>query len=237
MISAVMIDDNEVFLEQFHSVVQKIAAEEKWDFCLDTVTKPDKILEADKDYDIYFFDIVMPDISGIELARQLRNRRINKEFVFVSSFEQHIRDSMAVKPCGFIRKSCLEEDLRELFSRLRPILAIKGGEAVLKNNRKDFAVRPSQIVFISSYGHYLRLMYADGTERLIRDSMKAVEEGLERFAFLRVSNRCVINLQYLQRVDKKEVVLTNGYREKITGTYMKNASRILDNWENRHVIS
>lgn len=79
-----------------------------------------------------------------------------------------------------------------------------------------------------------KVMYADGSNTLIRNSMKVVEEELQPFAFLRVNNRCMINLLYLQRVNKNEVLLRNGHREKITGKYLKEASGVLDNWLEAH---
>lgn len=230
MINAVMIDDDVAFLGRFAEVMQKIAEEQGFVLSLDTVTEPQQILEAGKKYDIYFFDIVMPGTSGIELADELREQHNNRPFVFVSGYEEHIRESIAVRPCGFVRKPYLEEDLREVISRLKELFHREEAEVILKDNRRDRPIRPSQIICIKSSGHYLRLIYAGGGSELIRDRMKAVEEKLRGFDFLRVNNQCVINLTYLQDVQKDKVLLKNGIREKITGTYLTEASGVLENW-------
>lgn len=230
MINAVVVDDDAVFLEQFCGLLRRIMKEENVEFSLEAVTKPWDILESDTNYDIYFFDVVMPGLSGIQLADKLRKRGNNKKFVFVSLHEQYVRASMVVEPCGYIRKIYLEEDLRELLSYLKPFLTIKGREVILKSNKKDYAVQLSHIMFINSEGHYLRLMYEDGRSELIRNSMKVIETELRKFDFLRVNNRCLVNLQYLQSFRKNEVLLKNGHREKITGKYLQDASAVLNNW-------
>lgn len=234
MIRIVLIDDDEKFLKYFCKMLGEIMAEEKMEFCMDTVIDPRKILESKRAYDIYFLDIVMPGISGIELAGKLRAGGNRKEFVFVSRYEQYMRSAIAVRPCGYIRKQHLEEDLREVLSHLKPLFAAKGAEVMLKSNKKDYVVQLPQIMFINSDGHYLRLMYADGSNTLIRNSMKVVEEELRQFAFLRVNNRCLINLLYLRSVNKNEVSMKNGHKEKITGKYLKEASIVLDNWMEAH---
>lgn len=230
MIHAVVIDDDAVFLEQFGRVLRRIMREENVEFSLEAVTEPGDLLETDRNYDIYFFDVVMPGISGIQLADKLRQRGNNKKFVFVSRHERYARASMVAEPCGYIRKLYLEEDLREVLSNLNPLLTIKGREVILKSNKKDYVIQLPQIMLINSEGHYLRLMYEDGRSTLIRNSMKAIEAELRKFDFLRVSNRCMVNMHYLKSVRKNEVFLKNGHSERMTRKYFKEASIVLGNW-------
>lgn len=230
MVSSIFIGDNISFSKYFAEVVQKLLLEMGVDFHLDVITEPLKLLKIIKTYDIYFFDIDMSEVSGIELAYELRCRYNDKEFIFVSSYEQYARASIKAKPSAFVRKIYLEDDLREAFLYLNKVFVLKEAEVILKNNLQDFPVHVSEILYICSKEHYLHLIYTNGTMSMIRNRMKVVTEQLRKYNYLRVNHSYLINLMHLQDFDKNTAIMKNGFKVNVTDTYLKEVTNVIHNW-------
>lgn len=230
MINAVIIEDDTLFAEYFRSVVEKITEEKNLDFCLDCLIAPVNLEEMQKNYDIYFFDIELETDSGIDLACALRRKYIEKDFIFVSNYEKYLRGCMKAKPSAFVRKSYLEKDLRETFETMERLFALKETEIILKNNLSDYTVQISEIMYIYSREHYLFLCKANGTIDIIRNKMKTVAAQLQKYDFLRISHRFLINLMYLEDFCGKSVVMKDGRGINVTDTYYREASEVLHNW-------
>lgn len=62
--------------------------------------------------DVAFLDIEMPGMSGIELAKALKDRNPDTHIVFVTSYEQYALDAFAVRATGYLLKPARLEDVR-----------------------------------------------------------------------------------------------------------------------------
>ena len=60
-------------------------------------------------FDIYFLDIVMPGLNGIDLGSALRDGGYNGKIVFLTSSEEYAIESFKVKPFNYILKP-IEKD-------------------------------------------------------------------------------------------------------------------------------
>jgi len=74
----------------------------------------DLLIEAERlAPDLIVLDITMPELTGIEAARQLRNKGSSAKLVFLTIHEQvqFVRRCMAEGAMGYVIKSRLESDL------------------------------------------------------------------------------------------------------------------------------
>ena len=63
--------------------------------------------------DAAFLDIEMPDMGGIELARELKKKDCNIRIFFMTAFEQYALDAFGVKALGYIMKPYTKEEIGE----------------------------------------------------------------------------------------------------------------------------
>ena len=63
--------------------------------------------------DAAFLDIEMPDMGGIELARELKKKDCNIRIFFMTAFEQYALDAFGVKALGYIMKPYTKDEIRE----------------------------------------------------------------------------------------------------------------------------
>ena len=65
----------------------------------------DLIYNNKEDFDILFLDIDMPNISGLEVAKKLREKGSDIILIFISAHEQYVFDSIEYNPFRYIRKN------------------------------------------------------------------------------------------------------------------------------------
>ena len=63
--------------------------------------------------DVAFLDIEMPDMDGIRLARELKEKDCNIRISFMTAYEQYALDAFGVKALGYIMKPYTKEEIGE----------------------------------------------------------------------------------------------------------------------------
>ena len=94
-------------------------------------------------YDIMFLDIDMPEMSGFEIASELRKEKSNCLIIFITSHSELVYDSLDFQPFNFIRKNCsisLEEShiISESSGRFSVISGLYFSSISLKLNSSPF---------------------------------------------------------------------------------------------------
>lgn len=73
---------------------------------------------------VIFMDIEMPGMSGIELAKELKNLSPSTRLVFVTGFRSYAVEAFSVRADGYMMKPVSAEKIREELDHLRPVLGI-----------------------------------------------------------------------------------------------------------------
>lgn len=90
--------------------------------------------------DVAFLDIEMPGMSGIELAKALKDRNPDTHIVFVTSYEQYALDAFAVRATGYLLKPARLEDVRR--------------ELTFVYDERRASVRRPSIVHVRTFGGF-----------------------------------------------------------------------------------
>ncbi|MBO5597170.1 MAG: response regulator [Oribacterium sp.] len=79
-----------------------------------TFTSGEELLAADKLPDILLLDIWMPEMSGLDVAKTLRDRDWRKILIFVTGEESQVFSSFDLHPFHFLVKPFADEKLSEV---------------------------------------------------------------------------------------------------------------------------
>lgn len=105
-------------------------------YCVDLVHTGNEAIDAtyNNSYDLYVFDINVPDITGIELLKSLRNAQDNTPTIFISALVDlnTIAKGFEVGADDYIKKPFYPE---ELLIRIKAKLAKQHKEITYKNLR------------------------------------------------------------------------------------------------------
>lgn len=161
--------------------------------------------------DLCLLDIDMPEQDGINCAVQLRKEKVDTEIIFVSNCENRVFDSFKVEPIAFVRKSRFFSDMTSAIkmymgrkNKRKRSLAVKSGGEIVN-------VLIDDIEYIEGALAKQHIHMKGQTEYyVISSSMKALEEALEEYGFMRIHNGFLINLLFVSAIRNNEVELKSG---------------------------
>ena len=214
---AILIDDDLEFCGIFQKALETVAV--RADFSVELAYR-DRIEDDDQeieDYDIYFVDIELGEKSGIELVAGMQRRNPGKEFIFVSAHEGYVWKSMLAKPRYFIRKRTLEADLLEAVSFLKKLWWEK--HARVKVGGAE--VCPRTVLWCGSKDHYVDIHQEDGSSILLRARLGQLEELFSEYHYIRIHNRLMVNLEYVDRFKGNQVILKDSTVLQASRAYQK----------------
>ena len=217
MIHIAICDDNVAFMNNFSNIVDKSFRKYTDDFNITSISNGNLLLAKHKDneFDIIFLDIDMPQITGFDVARILRDDFSSCFIIFITNHSELVYESMDFQPFNFIRKNCkipVEESVDKIISKLMRHM-IQNDKIVLEDEISGrIVVYIKNILFIESDKHYV-LYHICGNELPIkmRDNISNLEEKYNSYDFVRVHKRYLVNLRFLSNIDNKlnEVTIGN----------------------------
>lgn len=213
-----VVDDEKIFIKSFFERLEKYIQNG-----IDELYMFDnslKFLNSDTIYDLVFLDIDMPGIEGITVAKN----RINtgEKIVFVSNVESLVfRAYNATSAIGFIRKSHLEDDLRDVFRMLESLkkdtryITVKRGANLINISCRDIYYFEKQVNDV--------IIHTVNGQTIYRQTIKELEKQLSDYGFIKSHEGYLVNIDYIYSIGTSEIILTNKVKIPIS---RKNVMRV-----------
>ena len=219
---AILVDDDISFCEIFQARLQDNAENLGITIECDVCHNSEEVLQRNVVYDVYFLDIEMSGMNGLELAAKLRACFVKAEIIFLSFYEQYVWRAFDVRPRAFIRKAQMDKDLPDALEVLIEQDWKRNAvvEISCKGNQTD-KIKPMEILFCMSEEHYVRFVREDGQSKLYRMKLDRVEEMLSKYHFIRTHSRYLINSEYIHEISSDQIVLANGQKIPISRAYRR----------------
>ena len=158
-------------------------------------------------YDVIIFDVDMPGRSGLDIAKEIRERGSDAVILFITNMAQYAINGYEVDAVDYVIKPIGYYDFAMKFS--------KAAKRVRKNDSKLIAlecvdgmrsVMISKIIYVEIMGHYL--VYHDKENDFkVRGSMAEHSSELLAYGFVRIHKSYLVNLKYLDNLKANEAVL------------------------------
>lgn len=158
--------------------------------------------------DILLLDIEMPGLSGVELAKKLRqdgNRLLR--IIFITAYSDYISEGYDVAATHYLLKPVDREKLFSVLSRAVERIADDGKRLVLETSDETALVPICDIKFIEVIKNYVTV-HAE-REYTLKKPLKEIEHELDE-RFIRVGRSYIVNLYFITRVTRSEIFLKGG---------------------------
>jgi len=205
------VDDEQTQLQDLARLLRRVPAVKDVECVSDG---HDALLRASTQrYDAIFLDVRMPDLDGLELARVLRQFATPPELVFVSAYDSAAVDAFELHALDYLRKPVSRRRVEEAVQRVA--VALETAPAASDGNARQHSssagdsemlavanvrngstrlISRSSILYVNSYGDFVRIVTADG-RYLLRGTLGEIERRWEPFEFVRVHRQYVANLR------------------------------------------
>lgn len=177
---------------------------------------PDSLLADSKDFcpDIYVLDIVMPMLSGIETAREIRWNQKDSQIIFTTSEKSFALEAYDVSPINYIVKPVAQEKLENALEKAIENIKSEDSKAVTVKIKGGFAtVRLNEIMYADYCNHVVtfHLLSKENVSTLtLRVGFSEyLDELLPGNMFIRCHESIYVNVSAIDKLTKNEIVLRN----------------------------
>jgi two-component system LytT family response regulator len=203
MIKTLIVDDERLARTELKRL---LAAHSQIDICAEAASAEEaKQLLAQLPIDLVFLDINMPQMTGLELAAQLKPQL---QFVFCTALDSHALDAFELNALDYLVKPVDPNRLAKTLQRLiekpthqQPVNYLSESHGLLlkfgENNR---IVRLSEINRFESVGNHSAVYTAHG-KSFLHSSLSKIELRLDPQQFFRASRADIIRVSAIKELE------------------------------------
>lgn len=160
--------------------------------------------------DVLLLDIEMPGtMNGMELAKTLRSNKDNVQIIFVTGVTDFVFEGYSVDAVSYIIKPVKKEKLFECLDKAYERCTREGRHIIVEEPGMVRKVLIRDICYIESIGHDTSICTLNGSFRC-KKSIGDMEEELKKEHFIRIHRSYLVNIERIQSITKKEVVVDSG---------------------------
>lgn len=151
-------------------------------------------------------------IKGIEIARAFREDYLQAQILFLGSQTEDIMESYEVNPFYYFIENEVTHKKFELVMQkcFQEIMRNKSRSLQFVSNGKVQCIPLEQILYLKAEHHRIRVKCREKTEIVFYNSLKNIEEKIRDHVFVRIHRGYIVNLNYVDYIDKNELFLLNG---------------------------
>lgn len=208
-------DDDEEWLKKIKKKIEYILLKNRIFTNIHAYTSAKNMIFDLQDQDlstaIFFIDIVMPKVSGIEAGRIIRNMNIESQIIFLTSSKKYVFQALELAPIHYLIK-------REVnYAQLEKVLlkAIK----ICESKNSDFfcykaghsikRISVDKVVFFEVRNRVVFMYNMDGDVDEFYSTMKKLEELFYRRYFVRIHRSYLVNLKHTVSLENQHLILQN----------------------------
>ncbi|PSL31015.1 LytR/AlgR family response regulator transcription factor [Chitinophaga ginsengisoli] len=232
-----IVDDEPIAQQILENLSRKVSYLDIVGICDNAIVALESIQEMQPD--LIFLDIQMPEMTGLEMLRILRQKNIL--VIFTTAFHEYALESYELdavdyllKPVAFERFLKAVTKANELFKlkqiQQSSINAAKNSETKnyvwAKEGRKRVQICIEDIILVQALKDYMELQLPTG-KVILNITMNKIEELLPPPSFLRVNRSCIVRksaIKYIQDMHI-EINLPTVKRIPIGPTYWEDVKK------------
>lgn len=215
-------EDEKFFREEMEKMVSVYANESESDIeigCYEAATHLVKdVRDNQKVYDLLFLDVEMERMSGMELAKMLRQDGYEGVICFVTSKDQYALDAFSVEAIGYIKKPAKYQEVKRIIQKATvQILYQRDAEEAKKRyieittQNEKVVVDTQQVLYVEKRRNQC-VFHLEETEIVCYETLKNIYERLDKQKFYYAHQGFIVNFDKIKEV-KKDIVCFGAGRE------------------------
>ena len=211
-----VVEDEKEQREQLQTYITQYAQEAGMSIEVELFPSGRELLEGySSKYDVILLDIEMPEIDGMETARQIRTQDEEVVLMFVTNLAQYAINGYGVGALDFVLKPVNYYTFSIRFARAIARARQRENVQILLNLpdcvRK---INTQQIYYVEVQNRMLHY-HTELGEFVLRGTMQSAEQELERYHFVRCNHWYLVNLSHVTEV-RRDMVLVEGAQLEIS---------------------
>lgn len=239
MLKAVIVEDNVLTAELIASIIESCCPQVKIEGMAHDVNTAINTIQENSP-NLVFFDINLPGGTSFDILNKLD--KINFKIIFITSYDDYAIKAIKLSALDYLLKPVSTNELKKAIQKAEEVIsyentmiqinALKNNiqnkknefeKIVLKTLESVYLIDVNEIIRCESGGSYTYFYMGSGKKITVSKLLKEYDELLQEQGFIRVHQSHLININYIERFDKKEggqLILKDGtgvpvsYRKK-----------------------
>ncbi len=202
-----------------------------------------------KNPDVVFLDIQMPDGSGFKLLEQIE--KIEFDVIFTTAYDQFAIKAIRYSALDYLLKPIFPDDLvnavnkaeknkrsQKSNSNIKVLLeninrpAAEPPKIILSTSEKINIVKVDEIVRCESDNYYTMFYFTNEKKLLISKTLKEQEELLSEYNFIRPHKSHLVNVKYIKsylKTDGGVILMEDGSKVPVSRRKKEHIMEIINN--------
>jgi DNA-binding LytR/AlgR family response regulator len=206
-------DDNTDELSRISSLLEDYRKERDSSITYEAYHSATELLETlrSKRFDLLLLDILMPGVTGMEAAREIRCTDHEIPIIFLTSSREYAVESYRVNAEDYILKPARRDEIFPVLDKQLLKLTQEEAYLTLKTGSGIIKLPFSKIVYVEVINRTIKFLLADGEVQEAYGYLTDYEEALlSNPNFYKPHRSYVVNLRQVTRLDNKGFATTVG---------------------------
>ena len=164
-------------------------------------------------FDLVYLDMDMDEKSGLDLAKEIRqNYHSDCLILFLTNYPKYMQNSFDVRAFQYMIKPVQFDEFERKFNAARKYLEKHD------KNRVVLKIDEDNVVFFTNEIYYIEkeksskqfLVYLEDKCVVAKGVLSAIENQLLEQHFMRTHRSYLVNMKHIRRIQKNDLVLSNG---------------------------
>jgi DNA-binding LytR/AlgR family response regulator len=233
MIRCIAIDDEPLALRQIAEYIRKTPFLELSGQC-ESALQAIGLLEKTS-ADLLFVDINMPDLSGMDFVKSLKNP---PRIVFITAYSEYALEGFKVDAIDYLLKPISYADFLKSANKVKSWFETNHQHSGEEKSNKEFLFIKSDykllkinfddIKYIEGMSEYIKIHLSDAKPVMTLLSMKAVEEKLPSDRFMRVHRSYIVNLTKISVIERNRIIFDEKVYIPVSDQYKSKFQNYID---------
>lgn len=234
MIRCIAIDDEPLAVKKIAGYIQKVPFLELVAECRNAAEAL-SIIDS-TDVQLLFIDINMPDISGMELVKSLKNKPY---IVFTTAYSEYAVEGFQVDAVDYLLKPITFTNLLKAANKVKNLIELTANnqkESIkttanhlfVKSDYKLIRIELNDIKYIESQHEYIKIHLVNSNPVLTQLSLKSIEEQLPPDRFMRVHRSFIVSLARVSVIERNRIIFDGNIYIPVSEQYKEKFQEYID---------
>ena len=223
------------------NLIQHWAAEKQTDINVDTFTSAEEFMfrwSGGHVYDLIVLDIKLKKMSGIDLAKSIRETDQVLQIIFITGLAEHVFDGYDVSALNYLLKPFVPELFFKALEKAYALYKRKETENLLISQEGSIIRIPyNEILYMEIHGHYFDIYTIAMGNFRTKKQMDDMLLVLDKRLFIRCHRSYIINVTHVAKLDHQDIILKNGVTIPLSHTNIQPVTQLFQEYHYKHGTS
>lgn len=204
--------ERELICEKFGAVLKPLEIETQ----IVSFSAGRKLIErvrSGKRYELYILDILLSEeMNGIELAKEICKSDPEAQIIFITNTREYAVEAFEVGAIHYLIKPVTEKGIMSVIERWRREKKKPEKYLEIQSGKESRKFPLTQIMYIRGKDRGIEIhMEQHKWDSWVNSPFHIIEHEVEAMPqFVRIARGCIVNMEYVSRIDYTECILRNG---------------------------